>query len=140
MLHALKDDTARFKPFAKNLHDTIVAACSQFSRGQTVRELDRAPFLNGLYDGLMDEPRPAGTMMPGYSPVAKKKLPRRKKPAKSDAPAGSAATIHPYDIGRDAGKKLRANLPRDQLCECLRLAVSGPGQAHARARGSRKAH
>ena len=127
MLDAGREDAARFKPFAKNLHDTIVAACTEFSRGRTVRELDRSPFLNGLYDGLMDEPRPAGTMMPGFSPVAKKKLPRRKKPAKSAAPAASAATIHPYDIGRDVGKKLRVNIPRDELCEAIRLAVTAPG-------------
>ncbi|MEI8311907.1 MAG: hypothetical protein WCH98_14255 [Verrucomicrobiota bacterium] len=127
MLHAGKADTDRFKPFAKNLHDTIVAACSEFSCGRTVRELDRAPFLNGLYDGLMDEPRPAGTMMPGFSPVAKKKLSRRKKPAKPAAATGHAATIHPYDIGRDVGKKLRVNIPRDELCEGIRLAVTGPG-------------
>jgi len=126
MLHAGKEDAARFKPFAKNLHDTIVAACSEFSCGRTVRELDRAPFLNGLYDGLVDEPRPAGAMMPGFSPVAKKKLSRRKKPAKSVAPAGHAATIHPYDIGRDAGKKMRVNIPREALCESIRLAVTAP--------------
>ncbi|MEI6072398.1 MAG: hypothetical protein WCS31_11445 [Verrucomicrobiae bacterium] len=127
LLDAGKDDTARFKPFAKNLHATIVAACSEFSRGPAVSELERAPFLNGLYDGLMDEPRPAGTMMPGFSPVAKKKLPRRKKTAKSAPQAGTAATIHPYDIGRDAGKKLRVNIPRQELCEGIRLAVTAPG-------------
>lgn len=127
MLHAARDDAARFKSLAKNLHDIIVAACSEFSCGRTVRELDRAPFLNGLYDGLMDEPRPSGTMMPGFSPVAKRKLPRRKKNAKPDSPAGHAAAVHPYDIGRDVGRKLRVNIPREELCEGIRLAVTAPG-------------
>ena len=127
MLDAGKADTARFKPFAKNLHDTIVAACSEFSGDRAGGELDRAPFLNGLYDGLMDEPRPAGTMMPGFSPVAKKKPPRNKKPAKSAAQPCTAAAIHPYDIGRDVGKKLRVNIPREELCEGIRLAVTAPG-------------
>ena len=126
LLDAGKDDAARFKPFAKNLHDTIVAACWEFSCGRVASELERAPFLNGLYDGLMDEPRPAGTMMPGFSPVAKKKMPRRKKPAKPATHAGNAATIHPYDIGRDTGKKLRVNIPREELCEGIRLAVTAP--------------
>ena len=127
LLDAGKDDTARFKPFAKNLHDTIIAACSEFSRNRAASELERAPFLNGLYDGLMDEPRPAGTRMPGFSPIAKKKLPRRKKTAKSASQAGNAATIHPYDIGREAGKKLRVNVPREELCKGIRLAVTAPG-------------
>ena len=127
LLDAGKDDTARFKPFAKNLHDTIIAACSEFSRNRAASELERAPFLNGLYDGLMDEPRPAGTRMPGFSPIAKKKLPRRKQTAKSASQAGNAATIHPYDIGREAGKKLRVNVPREELCEGIRLAVTAPG-------------
>jgi len=126
MLDAGKDDAARFQPFASNLHDTIIAACSEFSCGRAVRELDRAPFLKGLYDGLMDEPRTAGTMMPGFSPLPKKKQPRRKKPAKPTAPLTDAPTIHPYDLGRNVGNKLRINVPREQLCETIRLAVTPP--------------
>jgi hypothetical protein len=121
MLDAGKADTEHFQSFADNLHNTIVAACSEFSCGRTGCELERAPFLNGLYDGLMDEPRPNGTMMPGFSPVAKKKPGRKKKPAPQPP---NAPTIHPYDIGRDVGKKLRINIPRKELCESIRLAVA----------------
>jgi len=124
MLHASKGDVKRLQPFARDLHDTIVAACAEFSRGRTIRELDRAPFLTGLYDGLIDEPRPHGSVMPGFSPVAKKKPGRARKSPKNQPHA--ATTVHPYDLGRDAGKKLRVAIPRDELCEGIRLAVTGP--------------
>ncbi len=126
MLHAKESDVKRLKPFAKRLHDTIVAVCAEFSHGRNIRALDLAPFLNGLYDGLIDETRPHGTTVPGFSPTAKKKLGRAKKPKKSEALAGSSASIHPYDLGRDAGKKLRADAPREELCAGIRLAVTGP--------------
>ncbi len=127
LLHAEKADIKRFRPFAKNLYETIVAACAVFSSGRDVRALDRAPFLNGLYDGLIDEPRAVGAMVPGFSPVAKKKPAGGKKRRMPSAvlPPNSA-TIHPYDLGRDAGKKLRMATPRDELCESVRLAVAGP--------------
>jgi len=125
MLQARQDDVKRLKEFAKNLHGTIVAACEEFASGRNIRELERAPFLKGIYDGLLDEPRPVGTMMPGFSPVAKKKAARVRKPKKSEQKSGSAAAIHPYDLGREAGKKMRINIPRDQLCEEIRLAVAG---------------
>ena len=124
MLDASEADVKALKPFTKDLLTTIVAACTEFSRGNHIRELDRAPFLSGIYDGLMNEQRPVGTAMPGYSPVAKKKPARTKKTERAQ-PAASGATIHPYDIGVDAGKKLRINIPREQLCETIRLAVSG---------------
>ena len=126
MLHASAADTKKFKPFAKDLLGTIIAACKEFSSGGNVRELDRAPFLTGLYDGLIDERHPAGQRMPGFSPAAKKKPVRVKKPKKNQPPAEHAATIHPYDLGRDAGQKLRINIPRDELCESIRLAVACP--------------
>lgn len=125
LIHASLADVRRFIPFAKNLHETIVATCLEFSQGQAVRELDRAPFLNGLYDGLMGEPRAEGTMVPGFSPVAKKKPVRRRKPAKSAPPAENTAAVHPYDLGRDVGQKIRTAIPREELCEGIRLAVTG---------------
>ncbi len=125
MLQARQEDVKRLKPFAKNLQETIVAACEVFSCGRNIRELERAPFLKGIYDGLVDEPRPVGTMMPGFSPVAKKKPLRVRKLKKSEPESGSAAAIHPYDLGREAGKKIRINIPRDQLCEEIRLALAG---------------
>jgi hypothetical protein len=126
MLDAGKADTARFKPFAADLHATIVAACSEFSCGRAVRELDRSPFLQGLYDGLIDETRTSGTMMPGFSPFAKPKRPRKKKSA---PPPTNAPTVHPYDLGRDVGMKLRINVPREELCESIRFALN-PQEGH----------
>jgi len=128
LLNANASDARKFKPFAKDLLGTIIAACEEFSRGCNIRELDRAPFLTGLYDGLIDERRTVGTRMPGFSPAAKKKPARVKKLKKNQQQAARTATIHPYDLGRDAGEKLRINIPRDELCEAIRLAVAAPKQ------------
>jgi hypothetical protein len=123
LVHAKIADVERMKPFAKSLLETIIAACTEFTGRRDVRELDRAAFLNGLYDGLMDEARPAGGMMPGFSPVAKKKPVRLRKSKKSAPPVATSTSIHPYDLGRDAGRKLRTNMPREEICDAIRLAV-----------------
>ncbi len=123
-IHANLGDLKRLKGFASELLDTILAACKEFAAGRQIRELDRAPFLNGIYDGLMDQTRAAGARHPGYSPTAKKKPARIRTAKKSAPPVAAFTAIHPYDLGRDVGVKLRSKVPRDTLCESIRLAVS----------------
>jgi hypothetical protein len=85
----------------------------------------------------MNENRPAGTLVPGRSPIASKSKKGRSTPRKK-ANKGSSiaecraveparmAAVHPYDLGREAGVKLRLEVPREEICEGIRLAVEGP--------------
>ncbi|MEI6377435.1 MAG: hypothetical protein WCO97_09610 [bacterium] len=66
-------DLRRIRPLAKSLLAGITAICGEFFQSAPTTELERAPFLSGLYEGLMNEPRKGGSIVPGRSPIAGKK-------------------------------------------------------------------
>lgn len=65
----------------------------------------RKPFVMGLYDGLMNETRPAGQMLP---PVRVAPLGKAKRKAVAAAPG---VAIHPYSIALDLGHRIRVSTP-----------------------------
>jgi len=113
-------DLRRIRPLAQSLYNGIIAICREFFCNAPTGELDRAPFLTGLYEGLMNEARKDGGIAPGRSPVPKKKLRRTRKP-----PAHKTTALHPYDLGREVGSRLRVNVPAETLCEEIRQGISG---------------
>jgi hypothetical protein len=121
--HIRKGDAAKLGRHCKALLKNILLCCDAFSGGRPLRPLDRAPFLQGLSDGLLDEPRPHGSALAGYSPSAKPRV--RKYRTKSPPASQAAAAIHPYDIGRMAGQNIRIDLPADELCDTIRLVTGG---------------
>jgi len=123
MLEGCLGDLVRTKDFARALLETLQAACLAFFGERTVSSLERAPFLSGLYDGLLNEVRPEGSMLPGYSPLPKKKPKRTLRAAKSAPPAPRVTTVHPYDLGRAVGQKIRLDVPRNEICDGIRAAL-----------------
>ena len=122
----------RTKSFSDRLFGTIQAACLTFFGVRPTSGMERAPFLSGIYDGIMNEIRPAGMRLPGRSGLEKKKGARqtsRRAKSKKPVEVSAIASIHPYDLGREAGQKMRLDLPREAICEGIRLAVTAPGEA-----------
>ncbi len=116
---AAADDLARLRPLAKTLSADIRKICTEYFGGRKTSELDRSPFLSGFYEGLMDESRATGRIVPGRSPLAKKKKKRTK--FSKEPPM---AALHPYDQGRELGKQMRINVPVESLCETIRLSLA----------------
>jgi len=119
---AQKADVVRLRPLATSLCAGVRAICETYFSGPTT-ELDRAPFLSGFYEGLLDEAPATGRIVPGRTPVAKKK----KKRTKAHSAPHSAA-LHPYDQGRALGKQMRINVPVETLCENIRLSLAEPDE------------
>jgi hypothetical protein len=124
MLEGCLGNLKRTKVFAQGVLETLQAACVTFFGNRTVKPLERAPFLSGLYDGLLNEVRPEGGMIPGYSPMPKKKAPRKTRLAKKSAqPPQAGFAVHPYDLGREAGRQMRLEVPREEICDGIRAAL-----------------
>jgi len=117
-------DLRRIRPLAKSLLAGITAICGEFFQSAPTTELERAPFLSGLYEGLMNEPRKGGSIVPGRSPIAGKKKRRVKKNV-----AHQAAALHPYDIGRETGQNMRINVPVETLCKQIRQQMESLPEA-----------
>jgi hypothetical protein len=73
MLEGCLGDLRRTKAFALALLERLQAACLAFFGERTITNLERAPFLSGLYDGLLNEVRPEGSLIPGYSPCQRRR-------------------------------------------------------------------
>jgi hypothetical protein len=90
----------------------------KFSAVEGVRALDRSAFLQGLYDGMMNEARTVGQRLPGPSQGVRKR--KAKKPAASGAPG---MRIHPYTMAVDLGKQIRFSASMDKIAGELEAAV-----------------
>ena len=112
-------DLGRIRPLAGSLLNDMIAICREFSQDSPTTELERSPFLAGLYEGLMNEPRKIGCIVPGRSPIARKNKLRTKKNTQHQA------ALHPYDIGRETGQNMRINTPVETLCKQLRQKIEG---------------
>jgi len=118
LVHAEGEDVGNLRPLAKGLFKSIEAACVAFHGKGKVAALSRAPFLQGVYDGIMDESRTAGSVIPGFSPA-----PKKQKGRKSRRPVANAAAVHPYELGRTVGLQIRVNIPRKEISAGIRLAM-----------------
>jgi len=92
-----------------------------YSQVAGVQPADRSAFLSGLYDGLMQEARPAGQRLPARATVPK--LARAKKRAVKLAPG---LELHPYTVAVPLGKGVRFSMPLDELKRELAHTVSTP--------------
>ncbi len=105
-------------PTAKRLQEIATHIAHQFRTllkifGQIdgINVTDRASFLRGLYDGMMNESRLAGESLPKPAPRAGKT--RRAKAAASSS--GSTLNVHPYTLGVGLGKQIRFSIPVEQV-------------------------
>jgi hypothetical protein len=62
-------------------------------------------------------------LIPGYSPLPKKKARKTLRAAKSVQPAPRVAALHPYDLGRAVAQKMRLDVPRNEICEGIRASL-----------------
>ena len=71
---------------------------------------DRAAFVMGLYDGMMNETRSAGHQLPSRAPV------KRKGRRKAAEVAGSGSLhVHPYTLAVPLGRQIRFSAPVEQI-------------------------
>ena len=87
-----------------------------------VSQDDRAAFVMGLYDGMMNETRNIGQRLPGRTAVAKKS--RKAKKTAVTSPPG--LHVHPYTVALALGKQIRFSAPVEKLNTELDEATRQP--------------
>jgi hypothetical protein len=113
---------------ALHIAQSFQTLLDQLSRLDGVTKSDRALFVRGLYDGMMDDGRGRGEVLPG-GVVTQPKRTKVKKGAVSLRPG---LAIHPYTVALSLGKQIRFAAPLEEIAAELERATQpaiGPGQA-----------
>lgn len=97
------------------IRSSFEALWAQFALLPGATERDAKTFLLGLYDGMMDDARAAGTPLPARTPQKKAKG-RARKNAVAHVPG---LAIHPYTVALDLGRKIRLSVPIGAIVEEL---------------------
>lgn len=100
----------------ETIRDSFGQLWQEFRKLPGATDRDAVTFLSGLYDGLMDESREAGQMIPQRSKPAVKAR-KGKRAAIIEAPGLS---IHPYTVAVDLGARIRYSIPASVLSDELR--------------------
>ena len=96
----------------QTIDGAFVELWAKFKTFPTIQDGDKAVFIRGLYDGMMNEAKPANDL-PRRAPV---KLKRAKGRSVGFA-AGLVA--HPYSIAVDLGRSIRFNVPLPEVVNQL---------------------
>jgi hypothetical protein len=107
---------------AATIREHFVTLWSTFRKSGSVEEADRRPFMLGLYDGMMDDPRLPGQLLPPRAFSNRKR--NTKKPAKGVAKNPELST-HPYTLALELGRKIRVCASVSQTTAALEEAIAG---------------
>lgn len=109
----------RLHDIAGTLTASFAALWRQFAAAPIVNQADRANFVAGLYDGMMDEAR-TGQQLPKRAEPGKLKRAKRRSVA---LPAG--VSLHPYSVAVKLGRQIRFSAPLESLAGELQATIAG---------------
>ena len=99
----------KLREIANHIASSFQALLDQFGRVDGATAMDRSIFVRGLYDGMMNDSRSAGELLPGALRQGKKV--RR---VKNDV-TSFRLDIHPYTLAVPLGKQIRFSAPLEQI-------------------------
>jgi hypothetical protein len=120
---------------ALHITQSFLTLLDQLSRLNGVTPSDRALFVRGLYDGMMNDGRGRGESLPSRA-AAHVKRPKTKKGAVALAPG---LAIHPYTVALSLGKQIRFATPLEEITAELERATQlaiAPGRPPAGVRST----
>lgn len=100
----------RLAGIAEHISQSFRTLVAKFGGLNGVSVADRGVFVMGLYDGMMNDPRDMGQLLP--SRPGPRRRGRVKKPA--DTPA-AGLHIHPYTLAVGLGKQIRFSVPLQEI-------------------------
>ena len=103
-----REDAERLRLTARSLFRDLAVLMAEFTRTPDAARASNQ-FVTGLYDGLMDDPRKPGQLLP---PAKSASLKKPKKAALTQAPGVS---IHPYTLAVELGRSIRLATPAQAL-------------------------
>jgi hypothetical protein len=104
---------------ALRIREGCRALWDRFATVPGVLPADRALFLRGIYDGMMNDGRAAGERLPARH-VPSVRPTRTRKNALAAAPG---LRVHPYTLALDLGRQLRFEAPVTDILGSLESAV-----------------
>ncbi|MDB6021106.1 MAG: hypothetical protein JWQ04_963 [Pedosphaera sp.] len=110
MAEAAPATVKRLADIAIHITHSFRALLDKFSAVDGVGMNDRAVFVMGLYDGMMNETRNAGQRLPSRAGVKK-----MRKAKKNSMPHAPGLHIHPYTVALSLGKQIRFSAPLEQI-------------------------
>ena len=114
---AAPSSAARLADIALSVSESFRELWNQFAKALGVNPADRGVFVMGLYDGMMDEIKPA--LLPGRSAKPVRAARAKKKAVAS--PGGIA--LHPYSVAVDCGRQVRFSTPWNVIAADLENSV-----------------
>lgn len=101
---------------AEHIALSFRALLAEFNLVPGVSNADRALFVRGLYDGMMNDPRQVGQPLPSPSI-------NRKKVSNRQTRVTSGLNVHPYGVAVALGKQIRFSVPVEQISAELKAAT-----------------
>jgi hypothetical protein len=98
----------RLREIADHIACSFRALLAKFSALDGLSMSDRAAFMMGLYDGMMNETRSAGQRLPN-------RIPPKLKSKQRAALRSSTLHVHPYTLAVNLGKQIRFSAPVEQI-------------------------
>jgi hypothetical protein len=105
------------KGVADHIAGSFRALLEKFSVVSGSTLADRAAFVMGLYDGMMNETRMAGQRLPSRGSVTKAAK-KKKGEARS-----STLHVHPYTLAVRLGKQIRLSVPVEEITAELEAVI-----------------
>lgn len=99
---------------ATHIHKSFVVALREFTEEGKINMSRRAPFLSGLYDGMMGLGRDSGQRVPAAYGGGARATRRAKKSSKKPADE-PVIEIHPYELGVGLGTRIAMKVPPKSL-------------------------
>ena len=118
MAEATASTANKLTEIAMHIANSFRTLVDQFGAVEGVNRNDRAAFVMGLYDGMMNETRNAGQRLPGRAGTTKTRK-TKKKPVTAD----TGLNIHPYSVALGLGKQIRFSAPLEQITAELEAAT-----------------
>jgi len=102
-----------------HIAETFRTLLDTLGKLEGVTPRDRAIFIMGLYDGMMDEGRKAGQPLPSRLARSHK----RSKAKKQALAAAPGLSVHPYTIALELGRRVRFSAPVELVVAELQQAT-----------------
>jgi hypothetical protein len=110
MAEATPATVKRLTEIAGHIACSFRALIDKFGEVDGVSANDRAVFVMGLYDGMMNETRNSGQRLPSRLGVKKRR--KAKTHVSTDSPS---LHIHPYTVASNLGKQIRFSAPLEEI-------------------------
>ena len=108
----------RLEGIANHIASSFRVLLDKFSAVGGVSADDRGVFVMGLYDGMMNETRNAGQLLPSRPGAGKRQKGRKRPPS-----LAASLHIHPYTLAVGLGKQIRFSAPVEEIAAELEVTL-----------------